>query len=74
MKEDTNISGTKSGGEAAARTNKERYGADYYAKIAKKSAASWVANGRKPKGFAAVSKEKRAEAGRRGGQASRRFK
>lgn len=66
------MSGTTEGGKAAAQTNKERYGKDFYAKIGAKSNESWERNGRKPRGFSAVSREQRAEWGRKGGSKSKR--
>lgn len=65
------MAGTRSGGRAAAETNKQRYGVDYYSKIGKKSHASWVKNGRKPRGFAA-DKELASRAGKIGGEISRK--
>lgn len=62
------MAGTKAGGEAAAKTNKEKYGSDFYAKIG-------AAGGKKGKtgGFYANRELARA-AGARGGRVSRRSK
>ena len=62
------MAGTKAGGEAAAKTNKTKYGADFYAKIG-------AAGGKKGKtgGFYA-NRELAREAGARGGRVSRRTK
>ena len=62
------MAGTKAGGEAAAKTNKAKYGPDFYAKIG-------AAGGKKGKtgGFFA-NRELAREAGARGGRVSRRTK
>jgi uncharacterized protein len=62
------MAGTKAGGEAAAKTNKQKYGSDFYAKIG-------AAGGKKGKtgGFYA-NRELAREAGARGGRVSRRTK
>ncbi len=62
------MAGTKAGGEAAAKTNKAKYGSDFYAKIG-------AAGGKKGKtgGFYANRELARA-AGARGGRVSRRTK
>ena len=62
------MAGTKAGGEAAAKTNKVKYGADFYAKIG-------AAGGKKGKtgGFYA-NRDLAREAGARGGRVSRRTK
>jgi hypothetical protein len=62
------MAGTKAGGEAAAKTNKSKYGADFYAKIG-------AAGGKKGRtgGFYANRELARA-AGARGGRVSRRTK
>lgn len=62
------MAGTKAGGEAAAKTNKTKYGADFYAKIG-------AAGGKKGRtgGFYA-NRELAREAGARGGRVSRRTK
>jgi hypothetical protein len=67
------IAGTYEGGKAAARTNKRKYGDDYYRKIALKAQEAWDENGRKPRGFAA-NKELARIAGAAGGRISRRSK
>lgn len=60
------MAGTREGGQAAARTNKEKYGAEFYAKIG-------AIGGRKGKtgGFWA-NRELASTAGRKGGLISRR--
>ena len=62
------MAGTKAGGEAAAKTNKQKYGSDFYAKIG-------AAGGKKGRtgGFYANRELARA-AGARGGRVSRRTK
>lgn len=62
------MAGTKKGGQAAASTNKTKYGADFYAKIG-------AMGGKKGKtgGFYA-NRDLAREAGRRGGRISRRTK
>lgn len=61
------MSGTKSGGQAAARTNKQRYGDGFYARL-----GSLGGSVRTAKGFAKMPKEKVRAAGRKGGAISRR--
>ncbi len=58
--------GTYSGGVKAAKTNKERYGEDFYVKIGAKGGAKSRGGG-----FAS-SHERAVEAGRKGGKAKRR--
>jgi uncharacterized protein len=62
------MAGTKKGGEAAASTNKKKYGADFYAKIG-------AMGGKKGRtgGFFA-NRDLAREAGRKGGRISRRSK
>ena len=62
------MAGTKAGGEAAAKTNKAKYGPDFYSKIG-------AAGGKKGKtgGFYA-NRDLAREAGARGGRVSRRTK
>ncbi len=60
------MAGTKAGGQAAAATNKTKYGADFYAKIGAKGGKLG-----KTGGFFA-NRELAREAGRRGGRVSRR--
>ncbi len=62
------MAGTKKGGEAAAKTNQERYGSDFYAKIGAKG-------GKKGRtgGFYA-NRELARKAGAAGGRISRRGK
>jgi len=61
--------GTVEGGLKAVETNKQRHGADFYKRIGSKGGKSPTT---KPKGFAAMTPEKRAEAGARGGRVSKR--
>ena len=71
------MAGTKSGGQRAASTNKDKYGADFYARIG----ASGGKKGRTG-GFASAKvgadgltgRERAARAGREGGRISRRTK
>jgi general stress protein YciG len=63
------MAGTKEGGQAAAKTNKEQFGADWYKRLGK---IGGLAHKTKPSGFAAMDKEKVREAGRRGGSRSKR--
>lgn len=63
--------GNKEGGKKTAKTNYKRYGKDFYARI---GAMGGSAKTNVPKGFAAMDPEKRKEAGRKGGQRSRRTK
>lgn len=62
------MAGTKAGGQAAAATNKAKYGPDFYARIG-------AAGGKKGRtgGFFA-NRELAREAGRAGGRVSRRTK
>lgn len=62
------MAGTKEGGQAAAKKNKQLYGKDFYAKIGAKG-------GKKGRtgGFYA-NRELAREAGRKGGRLSRRRK
>jgi general stress protein YciG len=62
------MAGTKAGGQAAAATNKQKYGSDFYAKIGAKGGKLG-----KTGGFYA-NRELAREAGRRGGRISRRTK
>lgn len=62
------MSGTKSGGKAAAQTNKTKYGADFYARIG----AQGGKNGRTGGFFA--NRELARLAGSKGGRISRRVK
>ena len=63
-----NMAGTKPGGKLAAATNKKRYGADFYAQIGAKGGKAGHTGG-----FYA-NRELAREAGRRGGEKSRRTK
>lgn len=64
--------GNKIGGAKAAKTNKAKYGDNFYRDIALKAQQAWRENGKKPRGFAAMPKEKVAAAGRAGGARSKR--
>lgn len=66
------MAGTVDGGRAAAATNKERYGSDYYAKIGAKGGKNGKTGGfyhSKVNGL-----NVHVEAGRKGGKISRRGK
>ena len=60
------MAGTKKGGELAAKTNKAKYGANFYAMIGAKGGKKTGA-----KGFA-LNRELAREAGKKGGAISRR--
>lgn len=60
------------GGRKAAETNKQKYGDDFYSKISRKSQKAWVENGRKPRGFSAMTPEARRAAGVKGGSATKK--
>jgi general stress protein YciG len=62
------MAGTKAGGQAAAATNKNKYGADFYAKIGAKGGKLGRTGG-----FAA-NRELARLAGAKGGRISRRSK
>lgn len=62
------MSGTKAGGQKAAKTNMERHGKDYYARMGSKGGSAPHFS---PRGFAANPKLAR-EAGKIGGLISRR--
>ena len=62
------MAGTKAGGQAAAATNKQKYGADFYAKIGAKGGKLG-----KTGGFYA-NRELARQAGAKGGRISRRTK
>jgi len=62
------MAGTKAGGQAAAATNKAKYGTDFYAKIGAKGGE----NGHTGGFFA--NRELARAAGRKGGRVSRRPK
>lgn len=62
------MAGTKAGGQAAAATNKKKYGSDFYAKIGAKGGKLG-----KTGGFYA-NRDLAREAGARGGRVSRRTK
>lgn len=63
-------------GLKAAQTHKSKYGEDYYSKLGKQGAEAYkqrLEEGvAKPRGFAAMDKEKVRAAGSRGGSVSRR--
>ena len=62
------MAGTKQGGVRAAKTNKQRHGANFYAEIGRRG-------GQKSRGGGfAANRELAREAGRRGGERSRRGK
>ena len=65
------MAGTTSGGKSAAQKNLAR-DPDFYRKIALKAQQSWERNGRKPRGFAAISRERHLELSTKGGYASKR--
>ena len=67
------MGGTTEGGKKASATNKEKYGENYYQKIALKSQEKWIKNGRKPRGFS-KDRELAVSAGRIGGTISKRTK
>lgn len=62
------MSGTRAGGQKARQTNMKRHGKDFYARI-----GSLGGRATGIKGFAAMSPEKRREAGRKGGRNSTRL-
>jgi general stress protein YciG len=62
------VGGTKEGGQAAARTNKQRHGEDFYSRIGKKGGKLGRTGG-----FYA-NPELASQAGKVGGQKSRRRK
>jgi general stress protein YciG len=68
LKEKNNMAGTKAGGQAAAATNKKKYGEDFYGKIGAKGGRLGRTGG-----FAANRKLARI-AGAKGGRLSRRGK
>ena len=65
------MSGTKAGAQKARTTNVKKYGEDFYKEIGKIGGSRGAKDGA-IKGFAAMTPEKRAEAGRKGGTISRR--
>lgn len=54
-----------------AVTTKRKHGDDFYKKNALLAQEAWKENGRKPRGFAAMSPEKRIAAGKKGNAASK---
>ena len=67
------MAGSREQGLKAAKTNLAN-DPDHYRKIALKAQEAWERNGRKPRGFAVMDKERLSEVGSRGGSASRRGK
>lgn len=63
------MAGTKRGGKKAAKTNKQRYGKDFYYLLGKKGGQT---PREEPRGFAAMPTEKVRAAGRKGGTRSLR--
>lgn len=63
------MAGNTAGGKKAAATNKERHGDDFYSRIGRLGGLVSTPTG----GFAAMSPEKRREAGRKGGHKSSRL-
>lgn len=63
------MAGSVTGGKKTAKTNIEKYGPNYYKKVGRLGGIRRV-----PKGFAMMTPEQRAEAGRKGGTISRRKK
>ena len=61
------MSGTVEGSRKATDVIREKYGVDFFAKIGAKGGSTKT---KTPKGFAAMTPEKRAEAGRKGGSQS----
>mgnify|MGYP001114104368 CR=1 FL=1 len=61
------MAGTKAGGLKASATNRERHGEDFYCRIGRMGGQNGHTGG-----FAAMSPERRAECGRKGGSISRR--
>ena len=62
------MAGTIAGGKKAAKTNKDRYGDDWYIQIGSQGGKAKV-----PKGFA-LNLERARSAGRKGGKISKRGK
>jgi len=68
------MAGTKAGGKAAAETNKEKYGADFYSKIGAKGGKGYIHGVSPPKGLASMTPERLREISIKGGTKSRRGK
>ena len=68
------MSGTKEGGAAAAATNKEKYGEDFYAKIGSKGGTKTHESGKLYQIGFGGDRQRAREAGRKGGTISRRGK
>lgn len=64
------MSGTREGGQAAAATNKLKYGDDFYAIIGARGGSTKTTE---PKGFAAMTKQQRSAAGKKGGSANKKY-
>lgn len=67
------MGGNKAGGKKAAATNRAKYGEDFYSRIGGMNVKSWIANGRKPRGFS-VNRELARQVGAWGGKKSKRGK
>ena len=63
------MAGTKSGGLAAAKANRDKYGADFYSNIGRMGGKAPYT---KPKGFAAMDRAKHIQASKKGGKLSKR--
>lgn len=63
------MAGTKTGGAKAAKTNKKKYGKDFYKELGRRGGKAYHAGGR---GFQISGKA--VEAGRKGGKISKRGK
>lgn len=61
------MAGTAKGGKKAARTNKEKYGHEFYAEIGRKGGRNGHTGG-----FASMTPEQVRECGRKGGKISKR--
>lgn len=66
------MAGTKQGGEAAARTNKEKYGEDFYKRIGSRGGKNGHTGGFWHTKYVLQDDEKIREAGAKGGYISRR--
>lgn len=64
------MAGTKAGGQAAAATNKRKYGEDFYSKIGVQGGKVGTTGGF---GAGEEGRKRAREAGRKGGKASRRI-
>lgn len=71
------MAGTKAGGQAAAETNKKKYGADFYALIGQEGGKRGNTGGFASAKIGAdglTGKQRAAQAGQLGGQRSKRVK